>query len=307
MRHFFRFLMFFALALPAFATPPGYDAECQCYRNVEYAPGTFAEPTRGGELLAYVYDIWPPTGPQLSEPRPLLPVVFWGHANGTTHSIAYSNSPNSTYQRLVKPLRQRGFIFVAYEFRHPAVNDPYAIVVNDRDPQTAINHFFVTYGADLNADPANVFLAGVSRGGGMAIWTGLDGVFSPGIDIRAVWAYNAQTAFRCTELAQRYIIPADWSVFFSRPDCNQNTGLPSSVNTATPQMTSPPLVARYEGLFIGVPVPEAAFGVHHPDFGLSICVAYGMNGTEPCTPMENIATVNAWDGMPAFFIANLTP
>lgn len=307
-----------ALALSAFlhlgatATPPGYDSECNCYRNVPYGTAQWQEPTLppSDPPRTQVLDIWLPKAGS----TPPYPVVFWGHPNGKTHTIAHNpNNPDSTYSRLIKQAINAGALFVSYEFRHPVINAPTTASPTSGlsplhfDIRTAIDAFLTTWGPELQADASNVFVTGASRGAGLGVWTSLHGGFTSGAQVRAVWAYNPQTTFQCPETADLFIIPAsvdggvERDAFLAREECQVAGQFGSSIQTAGPQTTSPPMQVRYDGAFFGTPVTNAQFLIHHPDYGLALCSAYAQAGSEACIAKDLIEDSKAWSGMMTYF------
>ncbi|HJV72449.1 hypothetical protein [Ideonella sp.] len=282
------------------SVPPGYNANCNCYRNVAYGSVTWFEPTTR-KYAKQIMDIWMPNG--VTQPDG-LPIVYYGHPNGSTHSIPLDKTAGSTWSKLIKPLTDRGYVFVSYEFRHPVVNYVEGKPAPRYDIQKAINFFSGNYALSLGADPGNSFITGQSRGGGLGILTALTGTFRNGTEVRAVWTYQAQTSFDCNEMASTFVIESDRAAFLAQ--CKQVPGAGSSLSSVTP--AAPPIVASYDRLFHKVLVPASEVDVHYPDFGWQLCVNYGAQGVAAqCQPNETIDQANAWVGMADYFTAHLQP
>jgi len=202
---------------------PGYNASCNCYRNVPYGSTTWIEPTTR-KLAKQAMDVWmPPQG--FSGPRP---IAYYGHPNGTGNYIAYDKTAGSLYNRVVKPLTDQGFIVISYEFRHPVVNYVAGSPTPRFDIQKAINTFVNNHAVALNADPSNTFISGQSRGGGLGILTALTGKLT-GTTVRAIWTYQAQTTFNCTEMANTFVIESDRTAFMTQCTAVPDAG--SSLHT----------------------------------------------------------------------------
>jgi len=293
------------LATPAQAetvqgTPPGYNANCNCYRNVEYGSTTWFEPTTR-KFAKQVMDIWMPAN--ITRPEG-APIVYYGHPNGVGHYIAMDTAPGSLWSRLVKPLTDRGYIVVSYEFRHPVVNHVEGKPVPRYDIQRAINYFTTNFASTLVADPANSFIAGQSRGAGLGLLTALTGAFTGSTKVQGVWTYQAQTSFNCNEMAKTYVIESERSAFLA--ECVQVDGAGSALQAVSP--SSPPIVARYDRAFHKVLVPASQVDVHYPDFGWQLCKRYGIQGlAAQCTPVENVTQAGAWTGMATFFDEHIQP
>ena len=287
------------LATPAHAvtsdgTPPGYNANCNCYRNVAYGSTTWFEPTTR-KFAKQVMDIWMPAAINRAEGAP---IVYYGHPNGVGHYIAMDTTPGSLWNRLVKPLTDRGYIVVSYEFRHPVVNYVEGMPVPRYDIQKAINYFTANFASTLNADPSNSFVSGQSRGGGLGLLTALTGYFTGTTKVQGIWTYQAQTSFNCNEMAKTYVIQSDRATFLS--ECVQVDGAGSSLQAVSP--SAPPAVAVYDRPFNKVLEPAAAVDVHYPDFGWQLCKRYGAQGlSAQCTPVESTSNADAWIGMADFF------
>ncbi len=280
--------------------PPGYNANCHCYRNVPYGSTSWFEPTTR-RWAKQVMDIWLPT----VTTRPgAAPIVYYGHPNGATQTIALDTRPGSLYSRLVKPLVDRGFVVVSYEFRHPVVNYVSGLPAPRYDIQKAINAFTTQYAATLGVDPANSFIAGQSRGGGLGLLTALTGKFTGGTTVRALWTYQAQTTFNCDEMARTFVIESDRQAFLSQ--CTAVPGAGSSLQAVS--ASSPPTVAIYERAFHKQLEPASEIDVHYPDFGWQLCQRYAVQGASAaCTPTENVDNAGAWAGMADYFSAHLQP
>jgi acetyl esterase/lipase len=283
-----------AHALTADGTPPGYNANCNCYRNVAYGSTTWFEPTTR-KLAHQVMDIWMPAA--ITRPEG-APIVYYGHPNGVGNFIAMDTAPGSLWSRLVKPLTDRGYIVVSYEFRHPVVNYVEGKPVPRYDIQKAINYFTTNFASTLAADPSNSFIAGQSRGAGLGLLTALTGTFTGSTKVQAIWTYQAQTSFNCNEMAKTYVIQSDRDTFLSQ--CVQVDGAGSSLQAVSP--SSPPIVANYDRPFHKVLVPASEVDVHYPDFGWQLCKRYGLQGlSAQCTPIENVGNDAAWLGMADYF------
>ncbi|MGM9488350.1 hypothetical protein [Ideonella sp. YS5] len=289
-----------AHAVTADATPPGYNANCNCYRNVAYGTTTWYEPTTR-KYAKQVMDIWMPANITRAEGAP---IVYYGHPNGVGNYIAMDTAPGSLWSRLVKPLTDRGYIVVSYEFRHPVVNYVAGNPVPRYDIQKAINFFTNNYASTLVADPANSFIAGQSRGAGLGLLTALTGAFTGSTKVQGIWTYQAQTSFNCNEMAKTYVIQSDRDAFLSQ--CVQVDGAGSSLQSVSP--SSPPVVTRYERAFHKVLVPASEVDVHYPDFGWQLCKRYGVQGlSAQCSPVENVSDADAWIGMADYFDQHVQP
>lgn len=276
------------------ATPPGYNSACNCYRNVSYGSTTWLEPTTK-KVTQQVMDIWMPAS-GFSGPRP---VVYYGHPNGVNQYIALDKTAGSLYTRLVKPLTDKGYIVVSYEFRHPVVNYVAGSPTPRYDIQRAINTFVNSYAAGLNADPANSFIAGQSRGGGLGLLTALTGKFTGGTTIRAVWTYQAQTTFNCDEMAKDFVIESDRDEFMT-----QCTVVPSAGSSLQAVAAgAPPVHAAYDRPFRMQLVPASQVDVHYPDFGYQLCRRYQVESITSgfCEGVENVSNDKAWVGMAEYF------
>lgn len=282
------------------SVPPGYNATCNCYRNVPYGNKTWFEPTTR-KYAKQVMDIWMPTGAGLPSGAP---IVYYGHPNGATHAIPLDKTAGSTWSKLIKPLTDRGYVVVSYEFRHPVVNYVAGSPAPRYDIQKAINFFSGNYATSLGADTSNSFITGQSRGGGLGILTALTGKFYNGTSVRAVWTYQAQTSFDCNEMANTFVIESDRNAFLSQ--CTQVPGAGSSLSSVS--ASAPPMVASYERAFHKQLVPASEVDVHYPDFGWQLCVRYGVQGAAAqCQPNEVVDKANAWTGMADYFTAYLQP
>lgn len=280
--------------------PPGYSATCNCYRNVAYGTKTWFEPTTM-RFAKQVMDIWMPSGVNQPGGRP---IVYYGHPNGSTHTIAFDKTAGSMWSKLVKPLTDRGFVVVSYEFRHPVVNYVEGSPAPRYDIQKAINTFSGKYAASLGADATNSFITGQSRGGGLGILTALTGKFYNGTQVRALWTYQAQTSFDCNEMADTFVIENERGAFLA--ECTQVPGAGSSLSSVTP--SAPPIVAGYDRAFRKHLVPASEVDVHYPDFGWQLCVNYGAQGVAAqCQPNEVVDKANAWAGMADYFTAQVQP
>ena len=276
-------------------TPPGYNADCNCYRAVPYGSVTWFEPTTK-KLAHQVMDIWMPatgTGPR--------PIVYYGHPNGTSQFIANDTRPGSLWSRLVKPLTDQGFIVVSYEFRHPVVNYVEGKPAPRYDIQKAINAFVVNYAAVLGADPANSFVSGQSRGGGLGILTALTGKLTGGTQVQALWTYQAQTTFNCEESATDFVLESDRDLFLGACVAVPNAGSAMRAVTAS----APPTVVGYDRPFHKELVPASEVDVHYPDFGWKLCRHYAAQGNgASCQAVESLAEADAWSGMADYFTAH---
>jgi hypothetical protein len=289
-----------ANATTAESTPPGYNASCNCYRNVAYGSTTWFEPTTR-KFAKQVMDIWMPANVTRAE---CAPIVYYGHPNGVGNYIAMDTAPTSLWSRLVKPLTDRGYIVVSYEFRHPVVNFVEGKPVPRYDIQRAINYFTTNFASTLVADPTNSFIAGQSRGAGLGLLTALTGVFTGSTKVQGVWTYQAQTSFNCGEMARTYVIESERAAFLS--ECVQVDGAGSALQAVTP--SAPPIVTGYDRPFHKVLVPAGEVDVHYPDFGWQLCKRYGMQGlTAQCSPVENVGAADAWTGMTNFFDEHIQP
>jgi hypothetical protein len=246
-------------------------------------------------------DIWMPANITRAEGAP---IVYYGHPNGVGHTIAMDTTAGSQWSRLVKPLTDRGYIVVSYEFRHPVVNYVAGSPVPRYDIQKAINYFTTNFASTLVADPANSFIAGQSRGAGLGLLTALTGTFTGSTKVQAIWTYQAQTSFNCNEMAKTYVIQSDRDAFLS--ECVQVEGAGSALQSVSP--SSPPTVAAYEHAFHKVLVPASMVDVHYPDFGWQLCKRYGAQGlSAQCSAVENVAVTDAWTGMANFFDQHVQP
>lgn len=275
--------------------PPGYNASCNCYRNVPYGSTTWIEPTTR-KLAKQAMDVWmPPQG--FSGPRP---IVYYGHPNGTGNYIAKDITAGSLYSRVVKPLTDQGFIVVSYEFRHPVVNYVAGSPTPRFDIQKAINTFVKNHAVALNADPTNSFISGQSRGGGLGILTALTGKLT-GTTVRAIWTYQAQTTFNCNEMANTFVIESERAAFMTQCTAVPDAG--SSLQAVTP--SAPPIYAAYDRPFRMVQVHASEVDVHYPDFGYQLCRRYQTEGTGQCEAAPSVSGDTAWSGMANFFTAHL--
>jgi hypothetical protein len=278
--------------------PPNYNATCNCYRNVPYGTVSWLEPTTK-RWARQVMDIWMPQG--FGDP---LPIVYYGHPNGTLHTIAKDSSPDSLWSRLVKPLTDRGYIVVSYEFRHPVVNYVPGKPAPRYDIQKAINAFAAQYAPALGADPSNSFITGQSRGGGLGLLTGLSGNFTSGTKVQAMWTYQAQTTFNCNEMAQDFVLESDRTAFLS--SCTTVPGAGSALQAVTP--SAPPTVAAYERPFRMELVPAAEVDVHYPDFGWQLCNRFTAEGSSNvCQGAQSVPLASAWIGIADYFDAHRQP
>jgi acetyl esterase/lipase len=278
-------------------TPPGYDANCNCYRNVRYGSINWYEPTTR-RMASQVMDIFMPQG---TPPANGWPILYYGHPNGMNHFIAKDTNPESKYGLLVKPLLDAGYIVVAYEFRHPVVNYVAGKPAPRYDIQRAINFFANNHAVSLNADPSNSFIAGRSRGGGLGVLTALTGNFTGGTQVRAAWVYQAQTSFSCQENADTFILENERAAFLAT--CSEVPGAGSALQSVKPN--SPPVVASYDKAFRKELVHADEADIHFPDFGWQLCLRYAAQGESgQCTPMENVPKLNAWTGMIDYFHAH---
>ncbi|HEX5683689.1 MAG TPA: hypothetical protein VFY73_06590 [Ideonella sp.] len=277
------------------ATPPGYNASCNCYRAVPYGSATWLEPTTR-KMARQVMDIWMPTG--FGGPRP---IVYYGHPNGTSNFIAYDKTAGSLYSRFVKPLTDQGYIVVSYEFRHPVVNYVAGSPAPRYDIQKAINYFTSQYTVGLNADPTNSFITGQSRGGGLGLLTALTGKFTNGTTVRALWTYQAQTTFNCNEMANDFVLENERSQFLSQ--CTAVPGAGSSLQSVS--VSAPPVHAAYDRPFRMELVHASDVDVHYPDFGYQLCRRYQAEATESaCQATPSVAGDTAWVGMADYFNAH---
>ena len=297
-------LMLSALPLAAHAqaytddVPPGYSAACNCYRNVPYGTVTWLEPTTK-KWAKQVMDIWMPQG--FGGP---LPVVYYGHPNGSIHTIAKDTSPDSLWSRLVKPLTDQGYIVVSYEFRHPVVNYVEGKPAPRYDIQKAINVFAGQFAPSLSADPSNSFITGQSRGGGLGLLTGLSGKFTSGTKVQAMWTYQAQTSFNCNEMAQDFVLESDRNAFLAM--CTAVPGAGSALQAVT--SSSPPAYAAYDRPFHMELVPAAEVDVHYPDFGWQLCNRYvAKGGANACQGVQSVPQTDAWTGVADYFNAHRQP
>jgi acetyl esterase/lipase len=276
--------------------PAGYNSACNCYRNVPYGSTTWIEPTTK-KLAKQVMDVWMPPK-TFSGPRP---IAYYGHPNGGSNTIAKDITAGSLYMRLVKPLTDRGFVVVSYEFRHPVVNYIAGSPTPRYDIQKAINYFVNNHAAALNADPTNSFISGQSRGGGLGILTALTGKL-PGTTVRAMWTYQAQTTFNCTEMANTFVIPSERTAFMTQCTAVPDAG--SSLQSVT--ASAPPIVAEYDRPFNMVQVPAAKVDVHYPDFGYQLCQRYAaIESASQCDGRQSVTNETAWIGMADFFSAHM--
>jgi acetyl esterase/lipase len=280
------------------SVPPGYNSNCNCYRNVPYGNTTWFEPTTR-KWAKQVMDVWMPDTATSS-----APVVYYGHPNGATNFIAYDTTAGSQWSRLIKPLTDRGYIVVSYEFRHPVVNYVSGSPAPRYDIQKAINAFTDQFAASLGADPSNSFISGQSRGGGLGLLTGLTGAFTGNTVVRAMWTYQAQTSFNCTEMSNTYVIESDRAAFMA--ECVSVPGAGSALKSVS--ASAPPVYAAYDRPFHKQLVPADAVDVHYPDFGWQLCRRYGSQGlTAQCTPAESVGIADAWVGMVDYFTAHVQP
>jgi len=271
--------------------PPGYNSACNCYRNVPYGSATWLEPTTK-KIAKQVMDVWMPPK-TFAGPRP---IVYYGHPNGTSNYIAKDITAGSLYSRLVKPLTDRGFVVVSYEFRHPVVNYVAGSPTPRFDIQKAINTFVSKHAEALNADPTNSFISGQSRGGGLGILTALTGKLT-GTTVRALWTYQAQTTFNCNEMANTFVIPSERTAFLTQCTAVPDAG--SSLQSVT--ASAPPIVAAYDRPFNMVQVRASQVDVHYPDFGYELCRRYVAEGTPQCDGRQSVSNDVAWIGMADFF------
>ena len=221
--------------------PPGYNAACNCYRAVPYGSVSWFEPTTK-KIAHQVMDIWMPSTGTGSHP-----IVYYGHPNGTTQFIANDTRPDSLWSRLVKPLTDQGFIVVSYEFRHPVVNYVEGKPAPRYDIQKAINAFALNYAEVLGADPANSFVSGQSRGGGLGILTALTGTLTGGTQVQALWTYQAQTTFNCDESAKDFVIEGDREIFLAECVAVPNAGSAMRAVTAAAPPIAPVQAATNSG------------------------------------------------------------
>lgn len=285
-----------ALANTAQDTPPGYDAGCNCYRNVPYGPVVWFEPTTK-KVTRQVMDIYVPQG---TPPAAGWPVAYYGHPNGMNHFIRRESTPGSRWAELVQPLLDAGYMVVSYEFRHPVVNYEEGKPAPRYDIQRAINTFTANYAQTLNADPANSFITGNSRGGGLGLLTALTGNFTGGTQIRAVWISQAQTSFDCDEAADTFVLPAERLLFLAR--CKAVPGAGSALRSV--RAGAPPVVATYQNAFRKELVHAYEADLHFPDFGWQLCLRYqaqAQSESNRCQPVDNVAPAAAWSGAVAFF------
>jgi len=282
------------------SVPPGYNATCNCYRNVPYGTVSWFEPTTR-RVAKQVMDVWMPAA---ANQTGTMPIAYYGHPNGSTHTISMDKTAGSAWSRLIKPLLDRGFVVVSYEFRHPVVNYVEGKPAPRYDIQKAINTFSGSHALSLGADPSNSFILGQSRGGGLGIQTALTGKFYNGTHVRAVWTYQAQTSFDCNEMATTFVIESDRDAFLAQCTSVPNAG--SSLSSVSP--SAPPVVASYEHRFHKTLVPASEVDVHHPDFGWQLCVRYSAQEVAAkCQPNEVVDQANAWVGMADYFTAHLQP
>ncbi|WP_374564157.1 hypothetical protein [Ideonella sp.] len=278
------------------AVPPGYNANCNCYRAVPYGSTTWLEPTTR-KMARQVMDIWMPTG--FGGARP---IVYYGHPNGTSNFIALDKTAGSLYSRFVKPLTDQGYIVVSYEFRHPVVNYVAGSPAPRYDIQKAINYFANQYAVTLNADTTNSFITGQSRGGGLGLLTALTGSFTNGTTVRALWTYQAQTTFNCTEMANDFVLESDRALFMTQ--CTAVPGAGSSLKAVGP--SAPPIHAAYDRPFRMELVHASDVDVHYPDFGYQLCRQYQAKteGANTCQAAPSVAGDTAWVGMADYFNAH---
>ena len=275
--------------------PPGYNATCNCYRNVPYGTATWLEPTTK-KWAKQVMDIWMPQGFGGA-----LPIVYYGHPNGTGHTIAKDTSPDSLWSRLVKPLTDQGYIVVSYEFRHPVVNYVEGKPAPRFDIQKAINTFVGSFAQSLGADPSNSFISGQSRGGGLGLLTGLSGKFTGGTTVRAMWTYQAQTTFNCSEMANDFVLESDRTAFLGM--CTAVPGAGSALQAVT--SAAPPAHAAYDRPFNMELVPATSVDVHYPDFGWQLCNSYAAKGSaNACQGAQSVPQAGAWTGIADYFNAH---
>lgn len=276
---------------------PEIESQCHCYRDANYGPIIWYEPTTQ-RIAKQVMDIFMPHG---TPPSNGWPIVYYGHPNGMDHHIVKDANPESKYGLLVKPLIDAGFIVVSYEFRHPVVNYVPGKPAPRYDIQRAINTFATKFAAPLKADPTNSFIAGRSRGGGLGILTALTGNFAGSTKIRAAWVYQAQTSFSCQESADTFILEDERDQFLST--CPEVPGAGSALKSV--KSSSPPVVASYDASFRRELVRANEADIHFPDFGWQLCLRYVAQGAgEQCTSSENVPKVRAWNGMVDYFNAH---
>lgn len=275
-------------------TPPGYNATCNCYRNVSYGSVMWFEPTTL-KFARQEMDIWMPDARAFPGPRP---VVYYGHANTSTHTIPFDKAPESMYSRFVRPLTEAGNIVVSYEFRHPVVNHVPGRRPPGKDIEKAINYFVDTYAGALNADPSNSFITGRSRGGGLGLLTALTGRFTGGTVIRAIRAFQAQTTYDCREAANLFVIPSERDDFVS--DCTDVPGAGSALQSAN--MSAPPTYLGYDERFRYELVRASEVDVHYPDQGLAYCERHVAAGAPtPCVGVDQVPDAEAWAGVAELF------
>lgn len=215
-----------------------------------------------------------------STPPPVngYPVVTWWHANGQTRNIA----PGGDINTLKQDLLAAGFVFMSFDFRHPAVNVAYGAPHNDVGYATQMAR---ALSEALNLDQNHFY--GVSRSrGSLCIWQNLQpDLASPTAStwqgrqsswLRGIWAYNGQTTYSTTEFANLFIKANQRAGFLAlNPDDPRWGSALQSVATA-PHI--PYIRILHEKAYPTGLVNAADADVHFPGFGSALIDRYVTNG-----------------------------
>lgn len=159
-----------------------------------------------------------------------VPLVIYAHPSGQSENLAPGDAH---FDALVGQALAGGYGFASVEFRHPLGSfvDPVSTSGRPRvsigpvpgdDIANAVR--FIRYmAADLHIQPANIFLAGQSRGS-LGLMNALQaegpraGIGWPveSAAVRAVAAYQAQTTYRENEVATTFVEEKDKVLFKPR-------------------------------------------------------------------------------------------
>lgn len=152
-----------------------------------------------------------------------VPLVIYAHPSGQSEDL---RPEDPHFEALVGQALAAGYGLASVEFRHPVASfvDPRSTsgrpqATNDPVPGDDIANAvrFMRYmAADLQIQPANIFLAGQSRGS-LALMNALQnsapladsGWKAQSAAVRAVAAYQAQTTYREHEVAVTFIVERD--------------------------------------------------------------------------------------------------
>lgn len=272
--------------------------DCQCYRNMRWGSEVWYEP-EVRKLLRQDLDYFPVLpDPAGAAPAPL---IIYAHAATATKFISVDRG--RLYPVVVQQARANGFAVASIEYRHP-IKDDY-IVPAPHDDIAEATRWLRAQAAELGIDRRNVFHLGHSRGS-LAVWTALHYWDDPTARVNAVYAYNAQTSYRGSEMAERFLVPEDRAGFVADFESAhpQHPLFGSALADASGQM--PAVLLRYEKPFHRRLVQAAEFDGHHPDFGLALCE--GLLPRSPrasCTAVDDTPVEHAYDGFVEFFLQHL--